>query len=502
MGIGKAVGQVRHVRALAVLQIEDRVVGLKLVRQVDFLVVRGGLGGFLLGLFLSARHGEGRERVDVGIWQDGAVCRRVGHHAGRQHDHVEALQRHFLAQQHVVDGNGEVGADALDLALHEDDAGFLGLAVELLRRAGRAQFVVDDVDHRLGIGLAQLQGVLDRHAATNGRTIRQMVGIARAGALDERDVLGRRAIGFTADCAVRQHVFQFDIGHHIGRSAVAQVPELVRIVGPPAGRHDDGADFLNCGRAALADLDVELAGPAGGLGDLRIEAHVDPAVGLDRGDQVGRVIVLQPPVRRLVRHAFGPLGCGAAEFVGAFDQHDVVARPGRLSRRVETRRTAAHDQHGPGELTFRHRFGRVGLVELGDRHADVIVGLGLGFLIAVLVAPGHLFAQVGAHDVVAVKTEAVGVDALRTSPNDDLVDGAGGDVAADHRHAFVAAEIVVRLAERHLEFVVGHAFDLGHINGLTDAAAGAEIDARVLFDDCLFRHYPTTPTRPPGTGRR
>ena len=174
VAVHEAVGQDRQMRSLPVLQVQDR---LALVGDKRLAV---GLGR---GAVAVARDRDRRQRVDVAVRQRhildaGYGDGRVRHHAGGEHHEVEAGQRDFLAQQRVVDRNGEVGADALDLALDEDHALGLGLAVELLGDARRAQLVEDDVDHRLRVGRHDLQRLADRCRAAGGRAVGQVVRVA------------------------------------------------------------------------------------------------------------------------------------------------------------------------------------------------------------------------------------------------------------------------------------------------------------------------------------
>ena len=103
---------------------------------------------------------------------------RVGHHTGGQYHHIQALQAYFLAQQDIVIDQSQVRGHALDLALDEDNAGFLRLAVKFFRRAGSAQLVEQDVDVGARICLRDLQRLLDRNPAANRGTVGQMIGIA------------------------------------------------------------------------------------------------------------------------------------------------------------------------------------------------------------------------------------------------------------------------------------------------------------------------------------
>ena len=178
-----------------------------------------------------------RGRVDIG---------RIRHHAGRQHDEVEPAEGNVLAEQFVgVGDRHSLAVDRLHLAFHEDDAVALGFAIELLGRARRAQFFIDDIGGSVLVALDDLQRLLDRGRAADRRAIGQMIWIAAAGALNECDVLRRRAVGRTLDGALGEHRLELDRRHHVRRGAVAEMAELGRVIRTPAGRHDDRADRLD-----------------------------------------------------------------------------------------------------------------------------------------------------------------------------------------------------------------------------------------------------------------
>ena len=125
--------------------------------------------------------------------------------------------------------------------------------------------------------------------------------------------------------------------------------------------------------------------------------------------------------------------------------------------------------------------GRARFFSLGDRHAQVVGRLHLGVLVARLMAPGHLFAQVAAHHLDTLEAEAVGHDAGRTGADDDAFDAAfAGQVAADGFQPRLAAEEFVGCRTADLELLLGQGGQGIAIDGFADGAAGTDVDGGVF----------------------
>ena len=331
-----------------------------------------------------------------------------------------------------------------------------------------------------------------------------MVGVPRAGALDEGGDLHRAAVGLAGDRAVAQHRLQLDAGDHVGRGAVAQMPQLVGVVGPPTGGDDDGAR-LDVGIAALVpDVDLELARHALGPGDRGLGHDRDPGVGLDRRDQVFHVVGLGVAVGRPVGHPPAPLARPAAELGGAFHQKHLVAQRGGLARRGEPRDSAAHHQDAAAEGSFRQGLGRRAVGGLGKGHAQVVGGHRLGVRVVARVGPDHLLADVGTDHVGAVEGEAVGHHPVRAGDDDRLVDAALGDVLANGVDAVLAAQAVMLAAKPGRNRRRRHRLQRVDRDRLADAAALAQIDAGSSGFHHTSRCTGRRRRRPPGppAGRR
>ncbi len=123
---------------------------------------------------------------------------------------------------------------------------------------------------------------------------------------------------------------------------------------------------------------------------------------------------------------------GAAEPRRALDQHDLEAGRGGVERRVQPGDAAADHQH-PALVGFLIGDRGLALDRLGEAHAQLILGHGLGLGIAGGMAPGDLLSDIDALDRGPGKGEHVGVDPLRAGGDDHRLDSAVGHVAADQR---------------------------------------------------------------------
>ncbi len=187
VAVHEAVGQDRQMRPLPVLQVEDR---LALIGDERLAVCLGR------GAIAVARDRDRRQRIDVAIGQRHVLDRRTRRRsrsapcrwrAPRGRGPLSATSSRSSASSIVTVRSR---ADALHLALDEDHALGLGRAVELLGDARRAQLVEHDVDHRLRVGLHDLQRLADRRRAAGRRAVGQVLRIARARALHEGDDVG------------------------------------------------------------------------------------------------------------------------------------------------------------------------------------------------------------------------------------------------------------------------------------------------------------------------
>ena len=365
----------------------------------------------------------------------------------------------------------------------------LGLAIEFLGRARRAQFLVDDIGHRVGVGLDHLQGLLDRGGAADRRAIGQMVGVAAAGALHEGDVLDRRAIGRLDRRALGQHGLEFDAGDDVGRGAIAEMGQLGRVIGTPAGGDDDGADLFGDFLAAVRNDHLEGAGLAGGLGDGGVGQDADAAIRLNLGDQLRRCHCRK--CRDRAAHA------GRASSICSTSRRArrSFPRQGRHSRDSAASSAAFRPVTPPPttrmvreHLAERGGGGLQGLGELRRRHADEVGGQHFGVFFMRRLRPCDLFAQVGAHHRHAVEAEFFRHDAWRAGADHHAVDRAVGDVLVHGRHAFGGAERVAHDAMPDAEFVLADLFERAYVDGVGDAAALAKIDARFFLGHASISH--------------
>src|SRR5262249_11205535 len=145
------------------------------------------------------------------------VC-AVRNHARGQH-HQVGRQFDGVAQQRLLDPDrqlpGRILFHAPDYALGEEvERMLLDLAVIALVLSGRTHVLIDDVDQRIRIVCAELLYLPQRPHAADGRTIRQVIFVARPGALDEYDAP-------RCDGPARQHLFQVDVSDYVRALAVA-----------------------------------------------------------------------------------------------------------------------------------------------------------------------------------------------------------------------------------------------------------------------------------------
>ncbi len=464
--VGEALLQLRHVLALTVGQVED-----------------GNRLHFNCGFFFRSC-GQGVD-VDAG----------VRHLAGGQHDEVDVHHRRIgVAQNQVVEfhrAGVACGHHFGHLALGEDDAFFLRAAVEILAVAGRAQVGVNDggVDRRIGV--LEVHRLLDAGVAAESRAVGQMLagGVALTGTLHKHDRLHRRAIRRPADHAVarrsgRRQRFEPGLVDHVGRLAAAKLGQLVHVVQGESGRLHDGADVLGVRRARFGgNVDHEAARRAVGLGDGRVQIHLDVAVGLHLRNQVGHAGVGGRLERLVHRSALVELAGPAAQCAGFLDQHDRVAGLRGLDRGGHAGDAAADDQQGLAAAGVGVAGGRGHRLHFGAAHADVVfrhfLG-GLARLVGVGTNPDHAFAQVGACHRMFRKVERLGLGAARAGADHDVGDALVGDVVPDHRHPVGVAQEFVRFRQRHLAVLL---CDLDQRVGVETLAQSAALaDIRCDFD--------------------
>ena len=115
------------------------------------------------------------------------------------------------------------------LPLNHVQAGVaLHARVELFQPSGRADVDIEDGDRGLRVERPDVAGVLDGCRAADRRTVRQMVLVARAGALHEGHRVRLLAVGRAQDAAGggpvrRGHPLQHDVRDHVAEFAEAQV---------------------------------------------------------------------------------------------------------------------------------------------------------------------------------------------------------------------------------------------------------------------------------------
>ena len=210
--VGEAVGKMRQVGALAVVQVEDRLDRNRCGRHLglDFCLLAVA---FLERQFFQ-RHGNG-----VGIRPG------IGHHAQVQH-HQVGLQRDVFVQDQVLEvdrGTIAAAGHVADLALGEDHHLLLAGAVEVL--AGRtrgAQVVEQDRGVAvLAVLRLEIHGLFDRDQVADARVVRQVTlcGRGLAGVLHEhhgfhflaiRRALDRAVAGLPGQC------LELDVADHVG----------------------------------------------------------------------------------------------------------------------------------------------------------------------------------------------------------------------------------------------------------------------------------------------
>ena len=245
MRISEAMLQLRHIRPLAVGEVED---GNRLdcVRRLGLVV------GFQRGIVAGSC---GDFRVQLGV----DVNPGVRHLTGREHHDIDVGKHRVLVQDQVVEPDGAGVARRLDarhLALGEGHAFRLRAAVEILAVAGRAQIRVNHHRVDIGIGVLEIHRLLDARVAAEAGAIGQVFtgAIALAGALHERNRSHLATIGRTLDRLAfgRRFLgkfFQTRLVDDVGAFAVGEFSELVRVVERESRCLHDRADFLGRGAA-------------------------------------------------------------------------------------------------------------------------------------------------------------------------------------------------------------------------------------------------------------
>ncbi|OPZ06787.1 MAG: hypothetical protein BWZ10_02938 [candidate division BRC1 bacterium ADurb.BinA364] len=287
--------------------------------------------------------------------------------------------------------------DGAHVALgHEDSFVALDRAIEILALARSAHVAIDNVDHRVAIQLANVLRLLERGHAAGGRAIGQMLRIARAGALDKGNSLGRPAVGGAGDFALAGHGLDVFMGDDI-RLAAAQFIEYRGVVGPKSGGLDDGADAHGLRLGAVFERDIEQSRPPGDGDDFGGQPCFDPGVFRDLPGQCLRPWLFESLIGRARRILFVERGQAPAETIRFFDENRVVARPGAFQRGGHASHAAADDEQRLAQfLVFGDGRGNLALLRLDDSHAHGIRGQHLRVFVVGLVAPGDLLAQIGA----------------------------------------------------------------------------------------------------------
>ena len=172
--VGEAILELRHVRTLAVFQVQHRA-----PLHLDGL----GLGSFVAAVG-ECDHRRPVVEIDAG----------VRHLAGGQH-HQVGIDRGVLVEDQVPEVHlaRTAAGDLVDLAFGEDDALGLGAAVEVLAHARHAQVRVHDNGIDLRVGILEVHCLLDAGGAAVARAVFQVLTAAIAartaltGALYEHD---------------------------------------------------------------------------------------------------------------------------------------------------------------------------------------------------------------------------------------------------------------------------------------------------------------------------
>ena len=164
MGIREIVLQRRKLRSLAVFQVQNIRTPDDVGRDHEFLF-------FLVFLLLLLR---------LRLLADVLPKSRHRDHTGGQDHQIQSFQRDRFSQKLVQRLHRHLAAVHLDfrsLAADEDDPVLLGLAVEILRLAGSAHLLENDVHVGLGVLRLDLQGLLQGGHTAHGRAIGEILGI-------------------------------------------------------------------------------------------------------------------------------------------------------------------------------------------------------------------------------------------------------------------------------------------------------------------------------------
>ena len=195
---------------------------------------------------------------------------------------------------------------------------------------------------------------------------------------------------------------------------------------------------------------------------------------------ISRIFKLR--IRRVFRKNFGEFGRPATEFGLLFDQHDFVAGVGRGLGRGHSGDATA-DDHDVFAGFFYMRLGRFACAQLGAAHANHILGQHLRIFIVGFVAPGHLFAHIGAVDEdLLAELEHFRENAERAGRQTYAVEPFALDIGPDHVHARLGAQGIAGLGHHGLGF--GRDFyQLVNIDRLRNVTAFTDIASNFRFHD-------------------
>ncbi len=451
-------------------------------------VLQGGQLGALAVSQLQCRLGVApgvlRHRGLLRSFADGLhldlVGPGVGYEAGGQHNQVH-LDSNVVAQQRIVDRNGELAAvrrDALDVAFcQEYPRLFLNPLVEVLVLSRGPHVSVEYVRFRLGALLRDVERLLQRCHAADGRAIGQVLRISLARALDERYFLDFFAVRWPGDLAGLGQFLHLEVGDYVRGLAVSQMIELGSIVGLESGGLHNGAGLEGL---PVLQGDIVHSGRTCCLLDLGTGEDLDLRVPLDLLDPVFQSGVLQVAVGGSLRVELVQLVQHAAQRGLLLHEAHFVARLGRFDGRCHPGDAAAHHQHGLVYLGLE-RLGDLGLAGPGTAHAQVVLGQHLGVFVVRRMAPDYVLSDIHAlEEDGRVVSENVHLDTRRAGGDDYSVDALTRDVGLDQGCTLLAAKEGVGLAHRCLPVFGPHAAEGVNVDRFPYTAAAAYVDSDLL----------------------